>query len=63
MNNGLYRGSRWFRMWDYKERSLREVLEKEGGEAIVESSILRLLERNIITEDLEFINKKTLSKN
>jgi len=23
-------------MWDYKERTLREVLEKEGGEATVE---------------------------
>jgi len=36
MNDGLYRGSRWFKMGDYKERTLREVLEKEGGEATVE---------------------------
>ena len=36
MNDGLYRGSRWFRMGDYKERALREVLQREGGEAKVE---------------------------
>jgi len=27
-NNGLYRGSRWFRIGEFKEKSLREVLER-----------------------------------
>jgi len=36
MNDGLYRGSRWFRIGEFKEKSLREILEKEGGEATIE---------------------------
>jgi len=30
-NNGLYRASRLFRIGEFKEKGLREVLEKEGG--------------------------------
>jgi len=36
MNDGLYRASRWFRIGEFKEKGLREVLEKESGEATVE---------------------------
>ena len=46
MNNGLYRASRWFRTGEFRERSLREILEKEGGEATVER-IAYLLGRSI----------------
>jgi len=27
-NNGLYRGSRWFSMGEFKEKGLRKVLER-----------------------------------
>jgi len=45
-NDGLYRGSRWFRIGEFREKSLREVLEREGGEATVER-ITYLLGRSI----------------
>jgi len=36
MNNGLYRSSRMFRIGEFREKNLREVLEKYCGEATVE---------------------------
>mgnify|MGYP000243217806 CR=1 FL=1 len=46
MNNGLPRCSRWFRIGEFKEKGLREILEKEGGEATVER-VAYLLGRSI----------------
>jgi len=32
MDNGLYRGSRGFRVGEFREKSLREVLERGRGD-------------------------------
>jgi len=34
MNDGLYRASRWFRIGEFKEKNLREVLEKYDNQYI-----------------------------
>jgi len=35
-NNGLYRGSRWFRMGEFREKSLSSVLDEEVRTRTVE---------------------------
>lgn len=52
INNGLYRGSRWFRIGEFREKNLKEVLEREGGEATVEI-VAYLLGRSI--NDISYI--------
>ncbi|GEM_PF-1065300 len=46
VNNGLYRDSRWFRIGEFREKNLKEVLDREGGEATVER-VAYLLGRSI----------------
>ena len=64
MNDGLYRGSRWFRIGEFREKSLREVLEREGGEVTVER-VAYLLGKNINevlyvaeVEDIKIVREK-----
>ena len=52
MNNGLPRCSRWFRIGEFRERSLRSVLEREVGEATIER-VACLLSTSVLIHKLE----------
>jgi hypothetical protein len=62
LNDGVQ--GRWFRVEDYRERSIKEILASEGGEATLEriaylsgKSIEEII-RIAISENLKMVKKK-----